>query len=899
MLVPMGLCVVALLGLTGALSGAAGPIDQISGQLADGSSAPYETTISETWVTEPISGVQLYTRVLQPDPALYPGTSFPTVVLVPGGLGDGAPQVDRPIYQTLAEQGFVVVAFNAPGRGTGQPGNLTSGGVEDCNGFAGQNALKAVIEHAAASPNVDATNLGVQTSSYGITMGAGALGRYPGLPVRYLVDIEGPSNNLISTFYYTGQERNHLCGHWSVISDTSQVNLDWWREREAYRYIGAFPGYYLRAQGEIDHAQPPGVYTHTLEMNNTAVISGVPWVRVNAREMGNPIGVTYVPTMPTWVPGRLRDYPNLTTNYVIDMARRFGAVLTPTWQVTFTLPHDVDRLGNGHTLITAGDVGQSKLLEVDRAGTVVALTLDTLDWAHNGDRLAGDHTLISDTGNDRVIEIDAENRIVWSSETIALSDGSALDYPNDANRLDGDHLLITDRDNHRVIEIERDGTIVWQFGETGVPGGDATHLSGPHNADRLPNGNTVVADSNNNRIVEVTTAGAIAWTYAPTGTEALAWPRDADRLANGNTLVTDSSNHRVIEITPAGQVVWAYASNLQLPYDADRLVNGHTLIADSRHGRVIEVDAAGGIVWQVPPAAPRRDPPILISIVMHNEEPLSGLYPDFVNDETAFWEHREALVTFADMLHDHGVMLNYQSDWNFLMAVGLYDGGTPRTGGRNVVRYIKDLGFEVDPHAHETQYTYADVAYLIETLGVPASHTTGGFLAAPPKDSKLEYLWQPISATLSPTYTWQAEILWGGATRGHQDEEGLWASGVWKPKDDHHFLEHDDYAPLPYVGGYGRNNCEQLIQKQQDGELAEDRIHTCTLFVGQNELLRPGRIGGFAQEIEALDAAGNVHWLGLAEVIDVWRTEYGAEPHILPYRTSYRIHLPLIMKLAE
>jgi hypothetical protein len=302
------------------------------------------------------------------------------------------------------------------------------------------------------------------------------------------------------------------------------------------------------------------------------------------------------------------------------------------------------------------------------------------------------------------------------------------------------------------------------------------------------------------------------------------------------------------------------------------------------------------LVWYVLELDRPSLPPILASIVMHNEEPLSGQYPDFVTDQPAFWQHRNALGQFVDMLHDNGVMFNYQSDWNFLMAAGLYDTGTPETNGENIVRYIKDLGFEVDPHAHETQYNYADVAYLIEALGVTPSHTAGGFLAAPPEDSKLEYLWQPLTATLSSTYTWQAEILWGGATSLHQNEEALWAAGVWKPKDNEHFMEHDAGAPLPHVGGYGRD-CERLVQKQQDGELEEGKIHTCTIFVGQNKLLQPGFIPGFAQRIQALDAAGDIRWVGLAEVIGIWQTEYDSEPNIVPYLTPQpRVYLPLILK---
>ena len=350
-------------------------------------------------------------------------------------------------------------------------------------------------------------------------------------------------------------------------------------------------------------------------------------------------------------------------------------------------PHDVDRLPNGHTLITDG--GQaggamgaqpgsgSKIIEVDAAGNVVWSFTQGLNWAHNADRRPTTPnklgtpssnlqspisnlqllTLISDTGHDRVIEIDATGNVVWNSDDVTLDDGSVLDYPNDANPalsganvwLPDDHLLITDRDNHRVIEIARDGTIVWQSGETGVPGNDATHLSGPHNADRLSNGNTIVADSNNDRILEIAPDGSIVWQYPPlppapllppsspdglshdgqrSPTEPLSprsetfgdqecspapllpsslaplpldWPRDADRLSNGNTLITDSRHNRIIEVTPTGQVVWEY-DDLELPYDADRLSNGNTLISGSPSGGVVEVDFAGTIVWQYPPA---------------------------------------------------------------------------------------------------------------------------------------------------------------------------------------------------------------------------------------------------------------------------------------------------------
>jgi hypothetical protein len=81
----------------------------------------------------------------------------------------------------------------------------------------------------------------------------------------------------------------------------------------------------------IDHAQPPGVYAY-LQMNNTAVISGV-LVRARTR-MGNAINARYVTTRPV-AARAVADYINLAANHIADMARRFGATVTPTWQLRY------------------------------------------------------------------------------------------------------------------------------------------------------------------------------------------------------------------------------------------------------------------------------------------------------------------------------------------------------------------------------------------------------------------------------------------------------------------------------------------------------------------------------------------------------------------------------------
>ncbi|HUT19625.1 MAG TPA: PQQ-binding-like beta-propeller repeat protein, partial [Anaerolineae bacterium] len=221
-------------------------------------------------------------------------------------------------------------------------------------------------------------------------------------------------------------------------------------------------------------------------------------------------------------------------------------------------PCDVERLPDGHTLITdAGDLRSagSKVLEVDLWGRVVWRYMGDLRFAHSGKRLPNGNTLIADTNNNRVIEVTRAGEIVFTSDDFGagtghLSDGSRLKYPNDAHPLDDGTLLITDRNNNRCVIASREGRVTWEY---------AHAIRHPHNCDPLPSGNVLIADSDGHTVVEVNRAKRVVWSYGDGKPETLCWPRDADRLTNGHTLITDSKNNRVIEVTAGGQIVWRYA----------------------------------------------------------------------------------------------------------------------------------------------------------------------------------------------------------------------------------------------------------------------------------------------------------------------------------------------------
>ncbi|MCU0611575.1 MAG: hypothetical protein MUE60_07280, partial [Candidatus Eisenbacteria bacterium] len=285
-------------------------------------------------VTAP-NGNSLWTKIIQPDPAMYPGQAFPAVVFVPGGLGAGEGG-----NLQVAASGFVEVHFNAEGRGGLHP----SEGMEDHNGFIHQDDLKGVIEFTLGLPNVVETNLGVVTSSYGITMGAGCLGRYPGIQVAYLIDQEGPSDNFVTSMEPWSldedpsndrhQQAYALFGHWSVDRDPSPENLAWWAEREAVRFVSGMRGRYLRLQAEMDHAQPPNAQwpgfdyppvwypcMHAVDLINVATLGGVPWTRVNPASLGNEPGTMYDhDNPPLYYSGSMQSHPGELQRAIREMA---------------------------------------------------------------------------------------------------------------------------------------------------------------------------------------------------------------------------------------------------------------------------------------------------------------------------------------------------------------------------------------------------------------------------------------------------------------------------------------------------------------------------------------------------------------------------------------------------
>jgi len=249
--------------------------------------------VREAWVEAP-NGNRLYVHVHAPGDASAE-RQYPGLALVPGGSGPGT-VFDDGQASDIARQGFVVIHFDPEGRGRSE-------GRENYNGSAHQDDLYAVILFLKSLPEVDRDNIGVFTRSFGISIGAGALARYPELGVKYLIDWEGPSNR---TQHYQDWNSDGVApdSHIPGVRDgTIKSTDDWfWDEREASRFIADVSADYFRIQGEIDHAQ--GVHKgHAIELLNLATLGKSPWTRCN----DNPPNIIYDQMNAAqyeWLPGR-------------------------------------------------------------------------------------------------------------------------------------------------------------------------------------------------------------------------------------------------------------------------------------------------------------------------------------------------------------------------------------------------------------------------------------------------------------------------------------------------------------------------------------------------------------------------------------------------------------------
>jgi len=180
----------------------------------------------------------------------------------------------------------------------------------------------------------------------------------------------------------------------------------------------------------------------------------------------------------------------------------------------------VERLENKHTLIT--ELGtQPRLLEVDAEGKIVVEVplLPETENAHMQTRMArklpGGNYLVPHLLAFKVKEYSPDGKVTktFVTDTDDLGGRKAENWPFTAIRLQDGHTLVTLTHGNKVVEFDAEGKVVWLVSNEDL---DGQPFADPCGAHRLPNGNTVIGSYGANgpiKAFEITREKRLVWTY--------------------------------------------------------------------------------------------------------------------------------------------------------------------------------------------------------------------------------------------------------------------------------------------------------------------------------------------------------------------------------------------------
>lgn len=238
--------------------------------------------------------------------------------------------------------------------------------------------------------------------------------------------------------------------------------------------------------------------------------------------------------------------------------------------------HDIARIPNGNLLFATS---LTRIVEMTPEKRVVwqyesrpKPGYDGRVEVHAYQRLSNGHTMIAESGNRRIIEVDRNGRIV---REIPLT----VERPHPhrdtrlARKLANGHYLVCHEGDGVVREYDRSGRVVWSYrldlaGRPRSPGhGPEGHGTEVFGAVRLPSGNTVIACGNGNRVIEVDRSGTVVWSLEQKELPGitLAWVTTLHALPNGNLIIGNThagpENPQLVEVTRDKKVVWSFKNH--------------------------------------------------------------------------------------------------------------------------------------------------------------------------------------------------------------------------------------------------------------------------------------------------------------------------------------------------
>jgi hypothetical protein len=180
-----------------------------------------------------------------------------------------------------------------------------------------------------------------------------------------------------------------------------------------------------------------------------------------------------------------------------EASTRYDAPDDPTTEDWLHI-NDVDRIGDGRFLVSVRNANQLVVLERGE-GVVEVINEDPdgdsddptgdpsiLYHQHNPQWLGDGAVLVADSENHRVVELHRTDDGTWEPVWVLRgAAGQKFDWPRDADRLPNGNTLITDTRNARLVEVNESGAVVREH--------QFDYRALPYEADRLPVGEPVGA----------------------------------------------------------------------------------------------------------------------------------------------------------------------------------------------------------------------------------------------------------------------------------------------------------------------------------------------------------------------------------------------------------------------
>lgn len=250
------------------------------------------------------------------------------------------------------------------------------------------------------------------------------------------------------------------------------------------------------------------------------------------------------------------------------------AIIDAEGKVEWEMPlksqvHDLQLLPNGNILT---HTGAATVIEINPAKEVVWSYTSKPRPGYDGpievhavQRLDDGLTMIAESGNRRIIEVDRDGKIVHSTDLNVEKPNSHRDTRIVRKLANGNYLVCQELDG-AVHEYAPDGSIVWSYkldldNRPATTGHDG-HGTEVFGALRLAGGNTLIATGNGNRVIEVDPAGKIVWSIGHDELPGihLRWVTSLAQLPNGNIIFGNThagpDNPQLIEVTRDKKVVW-------------------------------------------------------------------------------------------------------------------------------------------------------------------------------------------------------------------------------------------------------------------------------------------------------------------------------------------------------